>query len=93
MTDEQTANYGITVHQGDGGNRIEVQCMHQNGVLYAVPAEASWVCTQDLLHVHALAGFFRELVALDDQRIHQLMQRWGLYFRPRSIPGQPEGQG
>lgn len=86
MTEEFKPMYGITVHEADVGKRIEVECMHQSGVLYAVPGEASWVCSADLLHVHALAGFFRELVGFDDQKIHELMQRWGLYFRPRSIP-------
>ena len=90
MAEEQRVPYGMKVHQGQNGIWVEVQCAHQNGVLYAVPAEASWVCTQDLLHAHALAGFFQELVALDDPRVYGLMQRWGLYFRPRPIAKEEE---
>ena len=93
MTEEQTHNYGLTVHQGQNGNRLEMECVHQNGVLYAIPSEASWVCSQDLLHVHALAGFFRELTALEGHRIQELMQRWGIFFRPRPIADQGESQG
>ena len=91
MAEERTVHYGITVHQGDGGNRVEIQCMHQNGVLYAIPADASWVCSKELLHIHSLAGFFEELVSLNDQRVQQLMQQWGLYFRSRPIAHQPGG--
>ena len=84
------SNYGIVVKQGQGGNRVEVQCKHQNGLLYVVPSEASWVCSPDLLHAHALAGFMEELVALQDPRIQGLMQRWGLYFRTRPLEEEAE---
>ena len=80
--------YGITVKQDQGGKRLEVQCMHQNGVLYVVPSEASWVCTQEDLHAHALAGFLGELVSLQIPQVRDLMQRWGLYFRERPLEEQ-----
>ena len=32
-----------------------------------------------------MAGFFRELMALDDPRVQEVMQRWGLYFRDRPL--------
>ena len=82
--------YGILVKQGSGGTRVELQCMHQNGLVYVVPSEASWVCSQEHLHAHALAGFFKELTLLQDPRVKQLMQRWGLYFRERPIEDQEE---
>ena len=85
MAEQPETPNGLRVHQGHDGTRIEVQCAHQSGVLYSVPAEASWVCTPELLHAHALAGFFQELAALEDPRVHRLMQRWGLYFRPKPI--------
>ena len=53
---------GIEIRVGEGGNRVEIQCQHQNGLIYLVPAEASWVCSDDLRSGHALAGFFKELV-------------------------------
>ena len=77
--------YGVTVKEDDGSIRVEVQCAHQNGLIYAVPAEASWVCQPENLHAHALAGFLRELVELGDPTVRGLMQRWGLYYRPRPI--------
>ena len=82
------AEFGLNVKQGSGGKRLEMQCSHQNGLLYVVPGDGSWVCSQELLDAHALAGFFRELTQLDDDRVHRLMQKWGLYYRSRPIePG------
>ena len=77
--------FGLTIKDDTGGKRIELQCEHQNGLLYVVPSEASWVCTEELMHAHALAGFFRQISELDDPRIKELMQRWGLYYRPRPL--------
>ena len=79
------SQYGLTVRRGAGGSRIEVECMHQNGLIYVVPAEASWVCTDELRHAHALAGFFRQVVDLEDPRVREAMQRWGIYFRSRPL--------
>ena len=84
------AELGISVKWGDGGNRIEMQCKHRNGLLYAVPSESTWVCSQELLHAHALAGFFKQLTELDDRRVKEIMQRWGLYFRERPLSVQDE---
>ncbi len=78
-------SYGLTIKHDRSGKRLEVQCSHQNGVIYVVPSEASWVCTDEYLHVHALAGFFREMTGLSEPRIKALMQKWGLYFRERPL--------
>ncbi len=77
--------FGLTIKEDTGGKRIELQCEHQNGLLYIVPGEASWVCSEELMHAHALAGFFQQMSELDDPRIKELMQRWGLYYRPRPL--------
>ena len=74
-------SYGITLKHGKGGDRLEIQCMHQSGLMYIVPSEANWVCSKEHLHAHALAGFLSELTDLDDPKVRTLMQRWGLYFR------------
>ena len=37
---------------------------------------------------HALAGFFRELLTLDDQRVAALMQQWGIYYRSLPLDGE-----
>ena len=79
------ADLGLTVKHGSDGKRIEMQCEHQNGLVYVVRGEANWVCSDELLHAHALAGFFRELVELDDERIGDVMQRWGIYYRQRAL--------
>ncbi len=82
------AEFGLIVKHDSGGKRIEAQCEHQNGLLYIVPSEASWVCSEELLHAHALAGFFRQLVQLNDDRVKELMQRWGIYYRERALASQ-----
>ena len=61
--------------------RIQLSCEHQSGLIYVVPAERSWVCANERLPSHALAGFFRELVALQKPAIRELMQQWGIYYR------------
>ncbi len=82
--------YGVTIKEGTGDTRIDIQCNHQSGMLYVVPAEANWVCQPENIHAHALAGFLRELVELDDPRVRELMQRWGLYYRARPIESEEE---
>ena len=78
-------DFGLIIKNDTGGKRLEMQCEHQNGLLYIVPSEASWVCSEELMHAHALAGFFCQVSELDDPRIKELMQRWGLYYRPRRL--------
>jgi hypothetical protein len=90
---KKLAEYGLIVKQDSGGKRVEMQCEHQNGLLYVVPGDSSWVCSEELRHAHALAGFFRQLMELDDDRVQDLMQKWGLYYRPRSIDTEEEVDG
>ena len=82
--------FGLTVKHDSGGKRVEMQCAHQNGLLYVVPSEASWVCSEELLHAHAIAGFFKQLAELDNPQVKDIMQRWGLYFRERPLASQDE---
>ena len=77
--------FGLIVKHDSEGKRIEMQCEHQNGLVYVVRGESNWVCDEDLLHAHSLAGFFRELGELDDARVSDIMQRWGIYYRPRPL--------
>ena len=77
---------GTKVTVGQGNTRIELRCEHQAGLLYVVEAAVmNWVCSRLLRPVHSLAGFFGELTALHDARVREVMQRWGLYYRPLSI--------
>lgn len=78
-------DFGLTVKGESGSKRVELECEHQNGLVYVVRADRNWVCSDDLLHVHSLAGFFKDLSELDDERITQVMQDWGLYYRPRPL--------
>ena len=77
---------GLEVKSGDDMTRIQAVCEHQQGLIYVVRAERSWVCGKETLPAHALAGFFRELTALKDQRVESLMQQWGVYFRQLPPP-------
>ena len=72
---------GLDVIQGNDMTRIRAVCEHQRGQIYVVPAERSWVCDKEFLPAHALAGFFRELNALEDPEVKGLMQQWGIYYR------------
>ena len=81
------ADLGITVKPGEGMTRIQVTCEHQSGLIYVVPAERSWVCSAENIPAHALAGFFRELVALKHPGVQDLMQQWGLYYRQLPLEG------
>ena len=75
------ADHGLTIKPGQGMTRVQVSCMHQSGLLYVVPAEKSWVCSEEHMPAHAIAGFLTELTNLKDSKIKELMQRWGIYFR------------
>ena len=77
--------FGITVKHDSGSTRIEIQCKHQNGLVYVVPGESSWVCTEELMHAHAIAGFLRDLTVSGNFEALRLMQKWGLYYRERSL--------
>jgi hypothetical protein len=84
-------DYGITIKHDHGGKRLEMQCPHQNGLLYVVPSQGSWVCSEDNLHAHALAGFFKELAGLQNPQVKELMQRWGIYYRARVVEREEQG--
>ena len=72
---------GLEIIPGNDMTRIKAVCEHQRGLIYIVPAERSWVCDKEYLPAHALAGFFRELSALENKEVQGLMQQWGIYFR------------
>ncbi len=83
-SDPLSQSLGVTVKTSNDMARVQVSCPHQSGLIYAVPGDRSWVCTDELRPAHAMAGFFRELVALKDPRVESLLQQWGLYYR--SLP-------
>ena len=61
---------GLSINIGEDMSRIQVTCPHQSGLIYVVPAERSWVCSKEQVPSHALAGFFRELVKLNEPSKH-----------------------
>ena len=84
------AEYGLVTKPGQDMTRVQISCMHQSGLLYVVPAEKSWVCSQEHMPAHALAGFLTELMDLKDPRVRQLMQQWGIYFRQLPLDEVPD---
>ncbi len=89
--DSGASSQGVTVKAGEDMARVQVSCPHQSGLIYAVPGDRSWVCSDELRPAHAMAGFFRELVALKDPRVENLMHEWGLYYR--SLPLEEDSGG
>ena len=88
------ADSGLIITPSDEMTRIQVSCEHHSGLIYIVPAERSWVCASERLPSHALAGFFRELVALQQPAVRELMQQWGIYYRELPhIGGQDDASG
>ena len=85
------ADTGLTIIQSEEMTRIQASCEHQHGLLYFVSAERSWVCVKERLPAHALAGFFRELMALEEPVVRQLMEAWGIYYR--QLPQAEEQEG
>ena len=81
---------GVTVKTSEDMARVQLTCPHQSGLIYAVPGDLSWVCTDELRPAHAMAGFFRELIALNDPRVESLMQQWGLYYRSLPLDSETE---
>ena len=88
---DNRSDTGLTITPGDEMTRIRVSCDHHQGLIYVVPAERSWVCVSTRLPAHALAGFFRELVALEQPAVRNLMQQWGIYFRQLPPVGEQAG--
>ena len=88
-----TTPVGLEFKPSEDMTRIQAVCEHQRGVLYVVPAERSWVCTPESMPAHALAGFFRELVALKNPAVEDLMKQWGLYYRQLPTPPESEASG
>jgi len=84
---EQTMSNGITVKEGKGASRVELECEHQSGLLYVIPGEASWVCSDSFRPAHAIAGFLKELESLSIPQVREIMNRWGIYYRERPLKG------
>ena len=84
------AETGLTFKPSDGMTRIQATCNHQSGLIYVVPAERNWVCSNELLPAHALAGFFRDLTALEDSQVRELMRQWGIYYRQLPLDGEQQ---
>ena len=84
-----TTPRGMEFQRSSGQWVITLGCEHQHGRLYVVEgAEMNWVETSMPLVSHSLAGFFRELDELKDSKVKELMQRWGLYYRPLPLDEQ-----
>ena len=86
-------DHGLEITPGQGMTRVQMRCIHQSGLLYVVPGEKSWVCSQEQMPAHALAGFMAALLELDDPRVKDLMQQWGIYYRSLPLNEETEQAG
>ena len=85
------ADTGLTIAPENEMTRFQASCEHLNGLIYVVPAERNWVCTDERLPAHALAGFFRDLLALQLPEVRRMMQQWGIYYRQLPRVGDQSG--
>ena len=76
---------GISIKKASEGNRINLSCDHNSGIIYIVPSEASWVCSEENIGAHAISGFFNDLTDLENSQIEQIMQKWGVYYRSLEV--------
>jgi len=81
-----TSRAGLEIKPSQDMTRIQAVCEHQRGLIYVVPAERSWVCNDGYRPAHALAGFFRELAALKNSDVEELMRQWGIFYRQLPAP-------
>ena len=92
MEDNRLEKRGLEIRQGEGLSRVQLGCSHQKGLLYVVPAERSWVCSQEMMPAHALAGFLGDLTELQQPAVQQLMNRWGISYRRLPLETEEEGE-
>ena len=45
---------GFALKSGPGSASLAMECPHQNGLLYVVPGDRSWVCEDEVRPAHAL---------------------------------------
>ena len=83
-------DHGLEIRSGQGLSRLHMGCSHQRGLLYMVPAEGSWVCSQEMLPAHALAGFLGELTELQQPSVQRLMNKWGISYRRLPLDAEEE---
>ena len=83
----ENQNFSIQsdIYVGENGTRIKLQCDHHDSTMYVVSSESNWVCQKDSVHTHSIAGFFKDIIKLEDKNIEHLMQKWGIYYRSESI--------
>ena len=79
------SRYGITIKNASEGNRITLTCEHNGGIIYIVPSESSWVCSEENIGAHAISGFFEDLTSIENTQVTALMQKWGLYYRALDV--------
>ena len=81
------------VQPRQGTTTLHLQCEHQHGQIYVVEgAQNNWVCKRPRVPGHSLAGFFKDLVQLDETRVKRIMQSWGIYYRSLPLADQEETQ-
>ena len=66
-------------------NILDLATKHLSGKLYFVKTDQNWVSENDSIYIHSLIGFFSDLNKLNNTESKNLMNKWGISFRPNTI--------
>jgi len=75
---------GLLVKGSANLKRMELSCDHHQGTFYFTQSDSNWVCSNKQVVAHSLNGFFKDLNEMEDQRVKELLQKWGIYHRIKS---------
>ena len=77
---------GLTIKNQEDLTSIEASSSNQHGLIYITHgAPKNWVAKPEEMISHTLAGFFKALNLIDDSRIKDLFNDYGLVYRELEI--------
>jgi len=77
---------GLTIKNQEDLTSIEASSSNQHGLIYITHgAPKNWVAKPEEMISHTLAGFFKALNLIDDPRIKDLFNDYGLVYRELEI--------
>jgi|TARA_B110000263_G_C15277924_1_gene496762 hypothetical protein len=77
---------GLTIKNQKDLTSIEASSSNQHGLIYITHgAPKNWVAKPDEMVSHTLAGFFKALTEIEDPKIQDLLNAYGLVYRELEI--------
>ena len=77
---------GLTIKNQEDLTSIEASSSNQHGLIYITHgAPKNWVAKPEEMISHTLAGVFKALNLIDDSRIKDLFNDYGLVYRELEI--------